>query len=133
MPSRALDGATFRGCERSRFGSLALQNGLINQVQLVAAFQTWTLDKAKSLADQLVARGDLDAEQRAGVEAPIALHAKKHGDVEKSLAAAPAGKSTLEIDWGLAKPLGRVEPGPGAGERTLVPSSASGCAETLLG
>jgi hypothetical protein len=32
------------------FGLLALQNGLINQVQLVAAFQAWTLDKARSLA-----------------------------------------------------------------------------------
>lgn len=37
------------------FGLLALQNGLINQGQLVAAFQAWTLDKVKSLADQLVA------------------------------------------------------------------------------
>jgi hypothetical protein len=29
------------------FGLLALQNGLINQVQLVAAFQAWTLDRAR--------------------------------------------------------------------------------------
>ena len=28
------------------FGLLALQNGLINQAQLVAAFQAWTLEKA---------------------------------------------------------------------------------------
>jgi hypothetical protein len=28
------------------FGLLALQNGLINQGQLVAAFQAWTLDKS---------------------------------------------------------------------------------------
>ena len=48
------------------FGLLALQNGLIDQVQLVAAFQAWTRDKARPLADHLVARGDLDAEQRAG-------------------------------------------------------------------
>ena len=47
------------------FGLLALQNGLIDQVQLVAAFQAWTRDKARPLADHLVARGDLDAEQRA--------------------------------------------------------------------
>ena len=37
------------------FGLLALQNGLINQVQLVAAFQAWTLDKARALADHLLA------------------------------------------------------------------------------
>ena len=44
------------------FGLLALQNGLIDQGQLVAAFQAWTRDKARPLADHLVARGDLDAD-----------------------------------------------------------------------
>jgi serine/threonine-protein kinase len=83
--------------ENLLFGLLALQNGLINQVQLVAAFQAWTLDRARGLAGHLVARGDLDAEQRAGVEAMVALHLKKHGgDTEKSLAAIPAGRATRE-------------------------------------
>jgi serine/threonine protein kinase/tetratricopeptide (TPR) repeat protein len=77
------------------FGLLALQNGLINQVQLVAAFQAWTLDKARELAEQLVIRGDLDDEQRAAVEALASLHLKKHGGaVEQSLAAIPTGRST---------------------------------------
>ncbi len=40
---------------------------------------------------------------------------------------------TLVVDWGLAKPLGRVEPGWESGERTLVPSSASGSTDTLAG
>src|SRR5689334_10977457 len=79
------------------FGLLALQNGLIDQGQLVAAFQAWTRDKARSLADHLADRGDLDAEQRAGIEAMVALHLKKHGgDAERSLAAIPAGGSTRE-------------------------------------
>src|SRR5262245_26433544 len=83
------------------FGMLALQNGLINQVQLVAAFQAWTLDKAGALADHLVARGDLDADDRSAVEALVARHLKKHGgDVQRSLAALPAGRSTRE---GLAR------------------------------
>src|SRR5262245_39558210 len=43
------------------FGLLALQNGLIDQGQLVAAFQAWTRNKSRSLADHLVGRGDLDA------------------------------------------------------------------------
>jgi hypothetical protein len=34
-------------------GLLALQNGLIDQAQLVAAFPAWTLDKSRSLADPL--------------------------------------------------------------------------------
>jgi eukaryotic-like serine/threonine-protein kinase len=77
------------------FGLLALQNGLINQVQLVAAFQAWTLNKARDLAEHLVGRGDLDADDRSAVLALVARHLKKHGgDVERSLAAIPAGRST---------------------------------------
>ena len=41
------------------FGLLALQTGLINQGQLVAAFHAWTCDKSRSLADHLVALGHL--------------------------------------------------------------------------
>ena len=68
------------------FGLLALQNGLINQGQLVAAFQAWTLDKARALADHLIGRGDLDADDRSTVDALVARHIKKHaGDVERSL------------------------------------------------
>ena len=42
------------------FGLLALQVGLIDQSKLVAAFQAWTLDKARSLANHFIARGDLE-------------------------------------------------------------------------
>ena len=61
------------------FGLLALQNGLIDQGALFAAFPAWTRDKARPLADHLFGRGDLEAEQRAAVEAMVALHLKKHG------------------------------------------------------
>jgi serine/threonine protein kinase len=40
---------------------------------------------------------------------------------------------THVVDWGLAKPLGRVEPPSDAGERALMPSSASSGAETQPG
>src|SRR5262249_23202865 len=50
-------------------------------------------------------RGDLDAEQRAGVEAMVALHLKKHGgDAESSLAAIPVGRATREKLAGLVDP-----------------------------
>jgi serine/threonine-protein kinase len=79
------------------FGLLALQNGLIDQVQLVAGFQAWTRDRDRTLAEHLAVRGDLDPEQRAGVEAMVSLHLRKHGgDAAKSLAAVPAGRSTRE-------------------------------------
>src|SRR5262249_12982231 len=50
-------------------GLLALQVGLIDQVQLVSAFHAWTRDKARPLADHLQALGHLNAEQRGLVEA----------------------------------------------------------------
>jgi hypothetical protein len=79
------------------FGLLALWNGLIDQGQLVAAFQERTLDKARALADHLVGRGDLDADDRSAVDAQVARHIKKHGgEVERSLAAIPAGCSTRD-------------------------------------
>jgi serine/threonine-protein kinase len=79
------------------FGLLALQVGLVGQGQLVAAFQAWTRDKSRSLTDHLNAQGDLDVDQIAAIEALVGLHLKKHGgDLEKSLAALPAGRSTRE-------------------------------------
>jgi serine/threonine-protein kinase len=78
------------------FGLLALQNGLINQAQLVATFQAWTLDRARALADHFIALGHLNQAQRAVVEAMADLHVAKHGDIERSLAAVSAGRSTRE-------------------------------------
>ncbi len=79
------------------FGLIALQNGLVDQGQLVAAIQAWTLAKSTLLSDHLAVQGFLDAEQRAAIDALAALHLKKHGgSTEKSLAAIPAGRSTRE-------------------------------------
>ena len=78
------------------FGLIALQNGLVNQGQLVAAFQAWSLDTAHSLAEHLVARGELDDDDRLAVQALVARHLRRHGDVQKSLAAVPVGPSTRE-------------------------------------
>ena len=52
---------------------MALQRGLIDEGQLVAAFQAWTRDRARPLVEHLAARGDLD--QRAGVEAIVGSRA----------------------------------------------------------
>jgi eukaryotic-like serine/threonine-protein kinase len=79
------------------FGLLALQNGVINQSQLVAAFQAWALDKSKGLAHHLEARGDLTQAKRTLLEALTELHVETHGgDVDRSLAGVSAGKSTRE-------------------------------------
>ncbi len=77
------------------FGLLALQNGLIDQGQLMLAFQAWTRDKSQSLADHLEARGDLTDAKKALLYALAEVHLQTHGgDVEKSLAAIPANRST---------------------------------------
>ncbi len=120
------------------FGLVALQIGLIDQTQLVAAFQAWTLQKSSSLADHLVGRGDLDADDRAAVDALVARHLKKHGgDAEKSLAAVPTGRSTRESLARVADPdvqatLGHLaapgpatEDGDGDAERTATYSVGS--------
>jgi hypothetical protein len=87
------------------FGLLALQTGLIQQAQLVAAFHAWTCDKSRTLAEHLVAQGHLNAAQRAAVEALAAVHVEAHGgDVERSLAAVPAGRSTRDGLAGLGDP-----------------------------
>jgi serine/threonine-protein kinase len=111
------------------FGLLALQIGLVDQAQLVAAFQAWTRDKARPLTDHLVTRGGLDEAERAGIEAMVALHLKKHGgDPEQSLAAIPTPLSTREHLSKLQDPeiqatLGRVASGHAGTERDPAPDS----------
>ena len=79
------------------FGLLALQNGLVDQLQLVAGFQAWIRNKSRPLADHLVARGDLDDAQRDVVAALADLHVRKHGgSTEESLAAITPGRTTRE-------------------------------------
>ena len=79
------------------FGLLALQNGLIDQDQLVAAFRAWSRDKSRQIA-RLPGRPRRPGRRPArAVEVMVGLHEKKHGgDAEKSLAAIPAGRSTRE-------------------------------------
>jgi hypothetical protein len=64
------------------FGLLALQNGLIDQAKLVAAFQAWTLEKTRPMAEHLVARSDLDATIEAWLRRSLR-------GTSRSMAAAP--------------------------------------------
>ena len=54
-----------------------------------------------------------------------------HRDIKPGNVVLGSHGETLVVDWGLAKATGRSD--PGAGERTLVPSSARDSAETLPG
>ena len=97
------------------FGLLALQNGLIDQGALFAAFAAWTRDKGRPLADHLVDLGHLDAPRRAAVEAIAGLHVQAlGGDLEKSLAVLAVGRSTRESLAAPAAPTSRRPSGTSA-------------------
>ena len=50
------------------FGILALQNGLIEQPDLIAAFQCWCKDRSRAMAQFLVERGTLSENDRAIID-----------------------------------------------------------------
>src|SRR5262249_18679979 len=50
------------------FGILALQNGMVEPVDLIAAFQLWSRDRTRPLGRVLLERGALDERGRALVE-----------------------------------------------------------------
>jgi hypothetical protein len=78
------------------FGLLALQNGMVNRDQLVAAFGAWTASH-RPMPDLLVEHGALSPPRRALLEALAAEHLAAHGnDPEKSLAALELNRSTRE-------------------------------------
>src|SRR5262249_24584732 len=73
------------------FGLLALQTGLIDQGQLVAAFHAWTRAQGRPMAAILAERGALAAARGAVVGAGVGQHLKRYGDAGRSLAALAAG------------------------------------------
>jgi hypothetical protein len=91
------------------FGLFALQSGLIDQIQLVAAIQAWTRGKSKSQADHLEARGDLTGSKLGLLEAMTGVHLEaRGGEIENGPAAVPANSPNCAR---LAQ-LGEPEPGP---------------------
>ncbi len=73
------------------FGILALQVGLVEQADLLDAFQRWSRDKTRRLAQVLVNRGALAPDDRTMLEGLVGRHLEKHGgDAERSLAAVAA-------------------------------------------
>jgi serine/threonine-protein kinase len=65
------------------FGILALQNGLIEQPDLIAAFQCWTKERARPMAQILVERRVLTEGDRAMVDGLVRRHVEKHGDDDR--------------------------------------------------
>ena len=93
------------------FGLLALQNGMVDQAQLVAAFGEWTVAKDRPMAEILVAQGVLSQARRVLLEALVAEHVSIHGgDPEKSLAALAADRSTARVAGAVRRSGDRGQP-----------------------
>ena len=60
------------------FAVLAFESDLIDLAQLTAACRAWGADKSKPIADLLVERGWITAEDRGFVEKPLARKLAKH-------------------------------------------------------
>jgi serine/threonine-protein kinase len=87
------------------FGLLALQTGLINQAQLVAAFHAWTQARDRPMAEILAEQGAVATNCLTAVEALVIEHLRRHGnDPERSLAALGMGWSTRECLAHLGNP-----------------------------
>ena len=70
------------------FGILALQNGLVDQADLVAGFQNWAKERSRPFSEVLIERGSLREEGRVLLDGLVRMHLEKHGgDPELSLAA----------------------------------------------
>ena len=73
------------------FGILALQNGLIEQPDLIAAFQCWSRDGSRTMAQTLVEHRAVSEADRAMVEGLARRHVEKRrghaqpGRVEASI------------------------------------------------
>ena len=62
------------------FAVMAFENDLIDLAQLTAACRSWAADKTKPLAELLVERGWLTADDRAIVEKAVDRKLAKHQD-----------------------------------------------------
>ncbi len=82
------------------FGILAMQVGLIEQADLLDAFQRWSRDRSRPLAEVLVERGTLTVEDRLTLDNLVRRQVEKHGgSTLKGLASvAPTSTSALLIN-----------------------------------
>ena len=103
------------------FGLVALQDGLIDQDQLLAAFRSWTRDKGRTIADHLAELRYLDDEQCALIDRFVTLHLDKSvGRADRGLVSilaslfireSLAGLGDPDLDATLAR-LGGINTGP---------------------
>ena len=86
------------------FGVLALQADLLDATRFAEACTAWSARKETPLADLLVERGWLTAEERADVEKLLARKLKKHGGDAKASLAEVTPETARQSLAGIADP-----------------------------
>jgi hypothetical protein len=115
------------------FGVLALQADLIDNDHFAEVCSAWASRKETPLADLLVERGWLTAEDRADVEKLLARKLSRHkGDVKASLAEAATDRVRHSLaglaDEGVRESLAGLTTPPAAGHAPVPPRVAAvGC------
>ena len=98
---------------------LALQDGIIEQSQLMAAFQAWMLDRSRGVVDHLQTSGDLTIAERARLEALDEVQTDlDDGGAHQCIAGVSAGESTSDspvLDGGPDVEATQSHVGPGSG------------------
>jgi eukaryotic-like serine/threonine-protein kinase len=79
------------------FGILALQNGLIDQGDLIEAFQSWSKDRSRPLSQVLLDRGALIESDLALLDGLVRRQLQKRGEsLERSLVVLPVAAAVCE-------------------------------------
>ena len=81
------------------FGLLALQTGLINQAQLVAAFHAWTQARDRSMAEILAEQGALEAPCLTLVEGLVIEHLRRTAATPSGASPPSASAGRLASAW----------------------------------
>jgi serine/threonine-protein kinase len=114
------------------FGILAVQVNFIDSDTLVAAMNSWVVDKQKPLGRILVDQQKLTDEQLAAIDGLIEQHLKMHGgDPELSLVSTRGGlESTVSLDsthnFDVQASLAKLRSSQGPGDTTTDWHPASG-------
>ncbi len=76
-------------------GILALQVGLVESADLVDSLRRWSRNRSRPLAEVLVERGAMTAEDRTTLDNLVRRHVEKHGGIAERSLGAVAAPSTL--------------------------------------
>jgi eukaryotic-like serine/threonine-protein kinase len=77
------------------FGILALQNGIIEQPDLIAAFQCWSKEQSRPMGQVLVERGALTENDRMMLDGLVRRHVEKHRTPARGTGASIAAPGRL--------------------------------------